>query len=111
MLSEEQVKSYEAQHGDVAHVIGPKDTPTSEPAWELVMRRPKKAEYRYYKTQMQGERTKVDANENLLRMIVVYPDSATFDKLLDKFWAIPDSPPVHGALSTFGGLEADRVGK
>jgi hypothetical protein len=111
MLSEEQIKAYEAQHTDIAHVLGPRATPTAEPAWELVMRRPKKGEYRRYKTELASDRTKVDANENLVRALVIFPDAMTFDKLLDKYPAIVDSEPVHKALGQFVGIEAEQLGK
>lgn len=111
MLSEEQVKEYESKHGDVVHCVGPRATPTAEPAWELVMRRPKRAEYRFYKTNLQSDRTKVDANTILLSQCTVFPDPVALDALLEKFWAIPDSEPVQKALAYFGGLDVDHVGK
>jgi hypothetical protein len=70
LLSDEQVEAISDKHGGtVAHRIDPLGR------WEIVIRQPTRAEFKLYKSDVSNEFTKLDADEALLRKILVYPEA------------------------------------
>jgi hypothetical protein len=112
MLTEDELKQLEATHGEIRHVVGKKDKKTDTHPWEVVLRKPKRPEYKNYRSLASNPKTAADAQETLVRMICVHPPkelTGAFDALLDSFPAIPEA--CGAAISDLVGIEADEAAK
>ena len=86
MLSQEQLQELEAQHGRIAHVRS-----RTEGEWEIVLKKPKRSDYKMYRTQSSNPRDLLDAQEILVRKMLVFPDADTFAAMLEEYPAIPEA--------------------
>lgn len=100
MIPKEKIEELEATHKRIAVVRGNGDPP----AWEIVMRKPTRAEYKMFRAQLTNPAQAPDAQEILVRKCVVYPDAAAFDAMLEDYPAIPEA--VGDALRRLIGLGA-----
>lgn len=103
MLSDEQLSELEAKHKRVARVR------SKDGEWEIVLRRPTRAEYKQFRTRSHNPGTVADAQETLARQCVVYPSREAFDALLEEWPAIPEA--ASGAFSRLMGLAIDDDSK
>lgn len=62
---------------------------------EIVVRRPRRGEYKRFMKAVSNERDKADAIETLVLDCVVHPPRAEFDKLLDKLPALCEELGEH----------------
>lgn len=85
MLSEEELKTLEDTHKRVAHIVGKNN------AWEIVLRKPTRAEYKRFRSMATNETQKADAQETLARSCVVHPTREAFDALLEDYPAAADA--------------------
>jgi hypothetical protein len=106
MLSQEQISAFEAQHGDVLVLRG-KPGKDELPKWEIVLKKPSRAQYKMFRNAVQ--KSDPDAQENLVIGICVHPDRATFQALLDRFPAIPEA--VGKPLKVWLDLDLEDEGK
>jgi hypothetical protein len=83
MLSPEDLSKLETEHKRIAHVIG------KNAAWEVVIRKPTRPEFKRFKSMAMNPAQQADALEHMIRTIVVYPSRAAFDALLEDYPAIP----------------------
>jgi hypothetical protein len=106
------LKALETTHGDIAHVKGRKvegeDGKSSVP-WEVVFRKPKRAEYKMFKSRLRDPRYASDAQEELSQRCVVYPSVDEYEALLEKYPAIPEA--ASEAFMALVGLEVEPSGK
>ena len=103
LLTDKQLEDLESQYGRIGHVVGFRQ------AWEVVFRKPTRAEYKMFRSNASNDAKKADATEILCRATVVYPSKQEFDALLDDFCGICEaSTPV---LMELCGLKAEEMGK
>jgi len=100
MLSKEEVSKLEVDHKRVAHIVG------KNGAWEVVLRKPTRAEYKRFRAMAANEMQRADAQETLARSCVVFPPPAAFDALLDDYPAAADA--CADAMMDLVGLHTDE---
>lgn len=76
---------------------------------EVLVRAPKRGEWKRFKAAAINEKQRADATENLVRSCVVYPAEAEFTKLLDRYPALADS--LGEVVVDLAGAEDALVGK
>lgn len=101
-ISADKLKELEEKHKRV-HVLNDKDG-----EWQVVFRRPNRAEYKRFKSQINSPDHASDAAETLARQLVVHPSPEAFDALLDEFPGIPEAASraflrLAGAIAEFDG--------
>jgi len=102
MLSKEEVEKFEAEHKRVAHLKA------KDEAWELVLRKPNRAEYKRFRKEATGDNSD-SAQETLVRQIAVYPSRDALDALFDDYPGIAEA--CGKAIRHLCGIEADEQGK
>lgn len=85
MLTDEDIKKLEADHKRIAHIRA-KDS-----EWEVVFRKPTRAEYKRFRSSINDPQNAADAAEQLARCCIVYPTREAFDALLEEWPAIPEA--------------------
>jgi len=84
MLEETQLESLKERHGEIFLVeILEGET--------LAFRRPSRAEYKRFKAQALDDHKRIEADEQLVRSVVVYPEGAELEALLDRKPALATS--------------------
>lgn len=104
MLDKDTLAKLEVDHKRIAHVVG------KDQSWEIVLRKPSRAEYKMFRSRLNDDRLKADAQEALVRQLVVYPSKDAFDALVEDWPAIPEA--ASEAVARLMGLqtEADLKG-
>lgn len=109
-LSKQQIDELEAKHGRIAHVKGaplPGDE-KGEPAWEIVLRKPRRAEYKVYRANVTKEIP--EATEYFILATCVYPATTdALEALLDEWPGIPEASA--NACHKLAGIEVDKAVK
>lgn len=82
----------------------------------LVIRAPSRAEYRAFRAAMHSPTGQADAQEDLIRDLVVWCNGAAdprlaFDELLEEYPALCENRAVSSEISKFTGLEFAAQGK
>ncbi len=90
LLSSEAIEKLEAEHGRIAHVRAKEDN-RGDVAWEVVLRKPKRAEVKMFRAQSHNPAQQSEAQEILTRKICVYPSIEKLDALLEDGWAIGEA--------------------
>ena len=98
MLTDEQVAEYETEHKRVARLRG------QNGAWEVVLRKPTRAEYKQFRSRSHDPSKAPDAQELLVRQCCVYPSREAFDALLEDWPGIPEA--CGEAIKSLTGLSA-----
>jgi hypothetical protein len=85
---------------------------------EFVIRAPSRGEYKAFRAALHTAATQADAQEDLVRDLVVWCSDRTdvdarvaFDALLDEYPALCENPAVSGEVSKFTGLAFAAQGK
>lgn len=107
-ITKAEIDQLEAAHKRVAVVRGRPDPDGATP-WEVVFRKPTRAEYKMFRANSHNPATIADAQEKLARACVVHPSKEAFDALLEDWPAIPEA--ASGAFSRLMGLAADEDSK
>ena len=103
-LTPEKIEELRAAHGRI-EVVNAKNG-----AWQVVYRKPTRAEYRRFRAMSHRPEAIADAQEMLARACCVHPAPATaFDALLEDFPGIPEGSGK--ALGDLAGMSADETGK
>ena len=85
-VTQKQLDEFEATHKRIAHLKG------KDGAWEAVLRRPTRVEYKHYRAQMANPSQASDAQEHLFRKLCIVPSTIEgVDALLDEWPAIPEA--------------------
>lgn len=87
MLTKDQIDKFEVEHKRIAYLKGNGDPP----AWEVVLRKPTRAEYKRFRAMSHNPSQVSDAQEVLARSTVVYPTREAFDALLEEWPGIPEA--------------------
>lgn len=99
MLSDDVLAELREKHKRVCHIrCGSVD---------LVLRAPTRAEYRTCRAKSHSPSTAADAQEDLVRAIVVYPARTDFDALLDEYPGLCEHADVSKQIGIFTGLVSD----
>lgn len=99
MISKEQLDELETLHGRIAHVRS-----LREGEWEVVLKKPRRADYKMFRSQSHNAAQASDATEILVRKLVVYPSADEFMALLEEYPAIPEA--CSGAVGMLVGISA-----
>jgi len=102
-ITQEELDKLEATHGRIAHLRGKGGT------WEIVLRKPNRAEYKQFRSRSNNPELAPDAQEQLARQCVVYPSRDAFDALLEEWPAIPEA--ASKAFSNLMGLAVEADSK
>ncbi len=105
MIGQKEIQEFEDKYKRIAHVKG-KGEP---PPWEIVLRKPTRAEYKQFRSQNHNDAVKADSQEILIRKLAIYPTVEQLDALLDDYPAIPEA--CGDALRHLAGLAVDEQGK
>lgn len=110
MLSKEEFGSLQVKYRRVCQVTAN--------GIDLVIRAPSRAEYRAFRSAMHNPASVADAQEDLVRDLVVWCNGAgdgearaAFDALLDEYPALCENKAVSGEVQRFTGLEFASMGK
>ena len=100
MLEKQQIDELEAKHLRIEVVRGEGE----KPPWEIVLRKPTRAEYKQFRAHMHDPARIANAQEVLVLKCVVYPDPERLDALLEEWPGIPEA--AGDALRRLTGLGA-----
>lgn len=100
LLTKEQLEELELKYKRIAHVIG------FNKEWEVVFRKPSRAEYKLFRANATNESKKAEATEMLCRATVIVPSKEKFDELLEDFPGICEASST--ALLHLCGLAVDE---
>lgn len=73
---------------------------------EVVLRAPTRGEYRQCRSKSHDPASAPDAQEDLVRQIVVHPTRAEFDALLDLYPGLCENSDVSKQIAVFTGIKA-----
>lgn len=105
VISQEKLAELEAKHGRVGVV-----SHADGKSWVVVLRKPRRAEYKMFKAHLTEPRRAADAQENLVKQTCVFPDAPTLEALLDEWPGIPDAcGNTIIALSGMAGVEQGKA--
>lgn len=103
MLSKDQLSELDGKHGRTCHIVCGEI--------EVVLRAPTRAEYRRCRAATHNPSQMADAQEDLVRQIVVYPSTDDFDRLLEKFPGFCENKEVSEQIARFTGIIASDAKK
>lgn len=105
MLTEDQLKDLESKFPGCARVVGPGE------AFEIIVRKPTRQEYRMWRTKVANPQTLPDASEELIRQCAVHPDRAGVEALFNEFPAIAESDGAQAAIKRLTGMSSQEAAK
>lgn len=105
MLTKDDLDKIRAQYPDIIHLVG------AGGRYECVFRAPTRGEYKMFRANCHNDARKADANEILARQIVVVPPAAEFERLLDRFPAIPEALASNDEFKAMTGVTAEEGAK
>ncbi|GAC1536326.1 MAG: hypothetical protein NVS3B10_00140 [Polyangiales bacterium] len=115
LITPEQIAALEAVHGEIFLARGTRadrESPTGRRVtWQIAMRRPTKSEYLATKSRSANPAQAPQANEMLVKMLLVHPSKEEFEKLLDKWRGICEAPSTNKAIAALLGWEEDDTEK
>jgi hypothetical protein len=107
MITKEMIATLEERHKRVAHVVSAHKNNEGSPHWEVVLRRPSRAEYNRFRTQAMDPARKADAQDVLVRQIAVEPAGEAIGALIDEWPAIPEA--CGEAIDVLSGMSAGKL--
>lgn len=90
-ITPEKLTELEALHGRIAHLKSKTVDDKGNHAWEIVLRKPSRPEYKQFRAQSHNPNQIAEAQEILARKTVVYPSREEFDVMLDDWPALPEA--------------------
>jgi hypothetical protein len=100
MLTADEFKDLETKHKRIGRLK------SKSGAWEVVFRKPTRAEFKQFRSRAHNPAQKAEAQEILARQCVVFPSREAFDALLEDYPAICDS---EASTDLFQRLMSDAV--
>lgn len=109
-ISPERVRALAELHGRVEHVKSRFTTgDPPQPQWEVVLRKPKRAEYKAFRAAAHGPAV-ADALETLVRQIMVEPEAPEAkDALIEEWPGLPEA--CDPFVQKLTGLAAEQLAK
>ena len=108
-LKTEEVEALRVTHGRVAHVKSSTTNDDGSPEWEVVLRKPKRIEYKAYRSMRHDDSRRADAQEELVRRLMVVPSGEDIDELIEEWPGIPEG--CSEALMKLAGLAGQESAK
>ena len=105
MLSPEQLNDLETKYTTTIHIKG------KSGKWEVVLRKPKRIEWKRVRSMMHNPQMVADAGETMLRICCVHPAGDALDALLEEYPAIPEAVMSHALVQDAMGLTAEQEEK
>lgn len=96
VLTAEKLAQLTAEHGRIEHVVVANNR-------DVVVRAPQRGEYGRFRSEGMAQK-KAEAQEVLVRAIVVFPSREEFGLLLDEYPAVADCPAMTAAVERLTGL-------
>ena len=91
-ITPEQLAAFEAQHKRIAYIKSSETLADGKtPEWEIVLRRPTRTEYKMLKQALNNDRTTVDAFEQCVRKLSLFPEGQALDVLIEEWPGIPEA--------------------
>lgn len=114
MITKEKLEELEKQHGRIAHLKGPpvpgskaNENGDREPCWEIVLKKPTRQQYAYFRKLGHNEQRKSEAQEELVSNTMVYPSTKSeVEALLDEWPGIPEAATK--AIMSLTGMAVDE---
>lgn len=104
MVTEDQIQALEQTHGRIAVVASP-----DSKSWQVVLRKPKRAEYKMFRAHSGDPVKRSEAQETLFKQTCVAPTGAELEALLDEWPGIPEA--CGAALMSLAGMTGVESGK
>lgn len=104
ILSPEQLAELEQKHGRIGVVSHPDDK-----SWVVVLRKPKRAEYKMFRAHANNPQHAPDSQENLLKQTCVWSYPTALDPLLEEWPGIPEA--CGKTLAMLAGMSGLEQGK
>lgn len=108
-ITPEQMAELEATHKRIAYCASDTVTADGFPEWEIVLRRPSRAEYKMYRSESNDPSRVADSQERQARRTVVWPSHEQFDAMLDDFPGIAEA--CAAPLNKLAGIAQVDTGK
>lgn len=90
-ITEEELSALETAHKRIGHLKSKECDDKGIPAWEIVLRKPSRQEYKQFRAQSHNPAQVAEAQEILARKCVVHPSRELFDSMLEDYPAIPEA--------------------
>ncbi len=105
MVTPEKLAELESAHGRIGVVTHPDGK-----SWVLVLRHPRRVEYKMFRQYAANEQKKTEAQETLVKQTCVWPETpAALDALLDEWPGIPEA--CGATLMSLAGMSGLEQGK
>lgn len=108
-MSPEQLSELQAKHKRVAHLVSSTVNDDGSPEWEVVLRRPTRHEYKHYRSQCHDSARISDAQEELVRKLMVVPSGEAITTLIDDWPGIPEA--CGAAIAKLAGMSGQESAK
>ena len=120
MLTQDNLEQLEAEYKRILHIVG------ADNAWEIVLRKPKRDEYKQFRSRTHNPAQVADAQEILCRNIIVavgnvmaLPNTPqnvqkvreAFNELLEDFPGVAEAAGVEDALQALVGMAGQEQKK
>ncbi len=105
-LSDEELGVLEQTHGRIGVVTSPDGR-----SWGVVMRKPKRAEYKMFRANATSDKVQIknEAQETFFKQTCVWPNAQSLDALLEEWPGIPEA--CSGVLMSLAGMSGAEQGK
>ena len=109
MVSTEQLSNFEVKYRRVAHLVSSRKKVDGSPEWEIVLRKPTRIEYKHFRSQCHNDARIADAQEEMVRKLMVYPEGDAISNLLEDWPGIPEA--CGEALRDLAGMSGQESAK
>ena len=105
-ITTEKLAELEAAHGRIGVV-----THTDGKSWAVVLRKPKRGEYKMFRAHSGNDQKRPEAQENLVKQTCIWPETGqALDALLDEWPGIPEAcGAMLMSLAGMSGLEQGKL--
>jgi hypothetical protein len=86
LIPAEKLVELEAKHGRIGVVTHP-----DAKSWAVVLRKPRRGEYKMFRAHSNNPQRAPDAQENLVKQTCVWPEPAGLEAMLEEWPGIPEA--------------------
>jgi hypothetical protein len=109
MVTKEQLIELESKHKRIAHIKSSELQASGEPDWEIVIRKPNRAEYTRFRAQSSDPSKAPGAQEELVRQLSVHPTGDALSAMFEDFPGIAEA--CGAALAKLAGIAGAESAK